>query len=96
MRCGRLSRFFAPVIFNQPLFCFPDMGVFLAVHLPRLPLEVFGPKWSPEPAYCSAVLEKDKVVVADATASAVFARKFWSPALLIAPPAVADGLFACK
>ncbi|TCK96982.1 DNA polymerase Y family protein [Paraburkholderia sp. BL9I2N2] len=44
------------------------MRVFLAVHLPKLPLEVFRPKWSPEPAHGSAVLEKDKVVIADATA----------------------------
>jgi protein ImuB len=50
------------------------MRVFLAVHLPKLPLEVFRPKWSPEPAHGSAVLEKDKVVIADAVARAVGVR----------------------
>ena len=44
------------------------MRVFLAVHLPKLSLEVFLPRWLPEPASGSAVLEKDKVVVADRAA----------------------------
>jgi protein ImuB len=44
------------------------MRVFLAVHLPKLPLEVFRPRWLPEPAHGSAVLEKDKVVIADSAA----------------------------
>jgi protein ImuB len=46
------------------------MRVFLAVHLPKLPLEVFRPRWSPEPAHGSAVLEKDKVAIADSAARA--------------------------
>jgi protein ImuB len=50
------------------------MRVFLAVHLPKLPLEVFRPKWSPEPPHGSAVLEKDKVVIADGTARAAGVR----------------------
>ncbi|MFM0032963.1 DNA polymerase Y family protein, partial [Paraburkholderia madseniana] len=41
------------------------MRVFLAVHLPKLSLEVFRPKWSSELTHGSAVLEKDKVVTAD-------------------------------
>jgi protein ImuB len=44
------------------------MRVFLAVYLPKLPLEVFRPRWSPEPSHGSAVLEKDKVIIADGTA----------------------------
>ena len=44
------------------------MRVFLAVHLPKLSLEVFRPRWAPEPAHGSAVLEKDKVVIADRAA----------------------------
>lgn len=44
------------------------MRVFLAVHLPKLSLEVFRPRWLPEPAHGSAVLEKDKVIVADSAA----------------------------
>jgi len=44
------------------------MRVFLAVHLPKLSLEVFRPRWLPEPAHGSAVLEKDKVVIADRAA----------------------------
>jgi protein ImuB len=44
------------------------MRVFLAVHLPKLSLEVFLPRWLPEPASGSAVLEKDKVVVVDSAA----------------------------
>ncbi|MFM0170318.1 DNA polymerase Y family protein [Paraburkholderia sediminicola] len=50
------------------------MRVFLAVHLPKLPLEVFRPKWSPEPTHGSAVLEKDKVVIADSAARAAGVR----------------------
>jgi protein ImuB len=44
------------------------MRVFLAVHLPRLSLEVFQPRWLSEPEHGSAVLEKDKVVIADSAA----------------------------
>src|ERR1700744_1939991 len=51
------------------------MRVFLAVHLPKLPLEVFRPKWSPEPASGCAVLEKDKVVITDAGARAAGVRQ---------------------
>ncbi|WP_211193358.1 DNA polymerase Y family protein [Paraburkholderia sp. UYCP14C] len=50
------------------------MRVFLAVHLPKLPLEVFRPKWSPEPAHGCAVLEKDKVVMADPAARSAGVR----------------------
>ncbi|MEX3815737.1 DNA polymerase Y family protein, partial [Paraburkholderia sp. BR13439] len=50
------------------------MRVFLAVHLPTLQLEVFRPKWSPEPPQGSAVLEKDKVVIADSAARAAGIR----------------------
>jgi protein ImuB len=50
------------------------MRVFLAVHLPKLPLEVFRPKWSPEPAHGSVVLEKDKVVIADSVARSAGVR----------------------
>jgi protein ImuB len=50
------------------------MRVFLAVHLPNLPLEVFRPKWLPEPAAGSVALEKDKVVIADAAARAAGIR----------------------
>jgi protein ImuB len=50
------------------------MRVFLAVHLPSLPLEVFRPTWSPRlPSGC-VVLEKDKVVVADSAAQAAGVR----------------------
>lgn len=44
------------------------MRVFLAVHLPKLSLEVFRPRWLPEPVHGSVVLEKDKVVIADRAA----------------------------
>jgi protein ImuB len=60
------------------------MRVFLAVHLPKLPLEVFRPKWLPDPRgghlegghspAGSVVLEKDKVVIADAAARAAGIR----------------------
>jgi protein ImuB len=50
------------------------MRVFLAVHLPKLSLEVFRPRWSSEPACGSAVLEKDKVVIADAAARSAGVR----------------------
>ncbi|HEY2604474.1 DNA polymerase Y family protein [Paraburkholderia sp. RL18-103-BIB-C] len=50
------------------------MRVFLAVHLPKLPLEVFRPKWSPEPSHGSAVLEKDQVIIADGVARAAGIR----------------------
>ena len=36
--------------------------------MPKLSLEVFWPRWLSEPAHGSAVLEKDKVVVADSAA----------------------------
>jgi protein ImuB len=44
------------------------MRVYLAVHLPKLSLEVFRPKWSRELAAGSVVLEKDRVVMADSAA----------------------------
>jgi protein ImuB len=44
------------------------MRAFLAVHLPKLSLEVFRPRWLPEPEHGSAVLEKDMVVIADRAA----------------------------
>ncbi|WP_256701980.1 DNA polymerase Y family protein [Burkholderia sp. SRS-W-2-2016] len=50
------------------------MRVFLAVHLPKLPLEVFRPRWSPEPVSGSVVLEKDTVVITDAAARAAGVR----------------------
>lgn len=46
------------------------MRVFLAVKLHRLELEVFRPKWLPDPAHGAVVLEKDRVVIADGTARA--------------------------
>lgn len=55
------------------------MRVFLAVHLPKLALEVFRPKWLPDlgaghPGAGSVVFEKDKVVMADASAQAAGIR----------------------
>ncbi|MCX4161566.1 MULTISPECIES: DNA polymerase Y family protein [Paraburkholderia] len=50
------------------------MRVLLAVHLPRLQLEVFRPKWLPEPAHGCAVLEQDRVLVASRTARAAGIR----------------------
>ncbi|MFC0696885.1 Y-family DNA polymerase [Paraburkholderia humisilvae] len=54
------------------------MRVFLAVHLPKLPLEVFQPKWLREDgvkaAYGSAVLEKGVVIVVDRAARAAGVR----------------------
>ncbi|MBU6487950.1 MAG: DNA polymerase Y family protein [Burkholderiales bacterium] len=50
------------------------MRVFLAVHLPKLALEVFRPKWLSEPPGGSVALEKDKVVIADAAARAAGIR----------------------
>ncbi|TDN59310.1 DNA polymerase Y family protein [Paraburkholderia sp. BL10I2N1] len=50
------------------------MRVFLAVHLPKLPLEVFRPNWSSKPPHGSVVLEKDKVVIADSAARAAGVR----------------------
>ncbi|WP_208866289.1 Y-family DNA polymerase [Paraburkholderia lacunae] len=44
------------------------MRVFLAVHLPRLQLEVFRPKWLPEPAHGCVGLDRDKVLIADGVA----------------------------
>ncbi|SDH07382.1 Y-family DNA polymerase [Paraburkholderia phenazinium] len=44
------------------------MRVFLAVHLPKLSLEVFRPRWLSEPEHGSAVLEKDKVMIVDRAA----------------------------
>ena len=46
------------------------MRVFLAVHLPKLPLEVFRPRWSLECDRGCVVLEKDKVTIADSAARA--------------------------
>lgn len=42
--------------------------------MPKLPLEVFRPKWLPEPAAGSVAFEKDKVVIADAAARAAGIR----------------------
>ena len=50
------------------------MRVFLAVHLPKLPLEVLRPKWSSELASGSAVPGKDKAVIANNVARAVGIR----------------------
>jgi protein ImuB len=50
------------------------MRVFLAVHLPSLPLEVFRPTWLSEPEHGCVVLDKDRVVVADRTARAAGVR----------------------
>ncbi|WP_116136862.1 Y-family DNA polymerase [Trinickia diaoshuihuensis] len=50
------------------------MRVYLAVHLPKLPLEVFRPKWLPEPKAGSVALEKEHVVIADAAARAAGIR----------------------
>jgi len=50
------------------------MRVFLAVHLPRLQLEVFRPRWLPEPAHGCVVLEKDKVIIADGVARSAGVR----------------------
>ena len=38
------------------------------MHLPRLSLELFRPRWSPRPEHGCVVLEKDKVFIADPTA----------------------------
>jgi protein ImuB len=44
------------------------MAVLVAIHLPRLSLEVFRPRWSPRTANGCVVLHKDKVAIADAVA----------------------------
>ncbi|WP_321935213.1 DNA polymerase Y family protein [Paraburkholderia sp. J8-2] len=44
------------------------MAVFVAIHLPRLSLEAFRPRWSREAEYGCVVLERDKVLIADARA----------------------------
>ncbi|WP_175108235.1 Y-family DNA polymerase [Pararobbsia alpina] len=44
------------------------MGVFVGLHLPRLSLEVFRPRWSSKPEYGCVVLDRGKVIVADPTA----------------------------
>ncbi|KWU26346.1 Y-family DNA polymerase [Burkholderia cenocepacia] len=44
------------------------MAVFVAVHLPRLSMEAFRPRWSPETERGCAVLDKEKVVVSDTAA----------------------------
>ncbi|WP_188885386.1 Y-family DNA polymerase [Caballeronia grimmiae] len=44
------------------------MAVFVAIHLPRLSLEVFRPRWSPPSEHGCVVLERDKVIVLDAGA----------------------------
>ena len=44
------------------------MAVLVAIHLPRLSLEVFRPRWSPRTANGCVVLDKDKVAIADAVA----------------------------
>ncbi|MDR8761995.1 Y-family DNA polymerase [Burkholderia multivorans] len=50
------------------------MRVFLAVHLPRLQLEAFRPRWLPEPAHGCVVLERDRVVLAGRGAQAAGVR----------------------
>ena len=44
------------------------MAVLVAVHLPRLSLEVFRPRWSPRTENGCVVLDKDKVAIVDAVA----------------------------
>jgi protein ImuB len=44
------------------------MAVFVAIHLPRLSLEVFRPRWSPRTENGCVVLDQDKVAIADAVA----------------------------
>ncbi|WP_434715813.1 Y-family DNA polymerase [Paraburkholderia sp. A3RO-2L] len=44
------------------------MAVFVAIHLPRLSLEAFRPRWSRETEHGCVVLERDKVLIADAKA----------------------------
>ena len=44
------------------------MAVLVAIHLPRLSLEVFRPRWSPRTENGCVVLDKDKVAIADAVA----------------------------
>jgi len=44
------------------------MAVFVAIHLPRLSLEAFRPRWSREAEHGCVVLERDKVLIADARA----------------------------
>jgi protein ImuB len=46
------------------------MAVYVGIHLPRLSLEVFRPRWSPEPEHGAVVLDHDKVSVADRHARA--------------------------
>jgi len=41
------------------------MAVYVGIHLPRLSLEVFRPRWSPEPMHGCVVLDHDKVFIAD-------------------------------
>ena len=42
--------------------------------MPRLQLEVFRPRWLPEPAHGCVVLEKDKVIIADGVARSAGVR----------------------
>ncbi|MDR5755117.1 MULTISPECIES: DNA polymerase Y family protein [unclassified Caballeronia] len=44
------------------------MAVLVAIHLPRLSLEVFRPRWSPRTENGCVVLDRDKVAIADAVA----------------------------
>ncbi|MBK3780110.1 DNA polymerase Y family protein [Paraburkholderia aspalathi] len=44
------------------------MAVFVAIHLPRLSLEVFRPRWSPKTEHGCVVLEREKVLIADSAA----------------------------
>jgi protein ImuB len=44
------------------------MAVFVAIHLPRLSLEVFRPRWSPRTENGCVVLDQDKVAIADTVA----------------------------
>jgi hypothetical protein len=45
------------------------MRVFLALHLPQLPLDVFRSRWSPGPAHRSAMLEKGTVAIVEGAAN---------------------------
>jgi protein ImuB len=41
------------------------MSVYVGLHLPRLSLEVFRPRWSARPEHGCVVLDRDKVLIAD-------------------------------
>src|SRR5471030_525000 len=41
------------------------MPVYVGIHLPRLSLEVFRPRWSPKPEHGCVVLDRDTVFIGD-------------------------------